>query len=62
MSGRTYVLSSSLESVEVDEDLVTAVANATGISAESISLVAYSENVFFDAEYWIIEAIREDLV
>ena len=36
--------------LEVDEDLVTAVANATGISAESISLVAYSENVFFDAE------------
>ena len=30
--------------LEVDEDLVT------GISAESISLVAYSENVFFDAE------------
>lgn len=36
--------------LEVDEDLVTAVANATGISAESISLVAYTENVFFDAE------------
>lgn len=36
--------------LEVDEDLVGAVANATGISAESISLVAYSENVFFDAE------------
>ncbi len=36
--------------LEVEEDLVGAVANATGISAESISLVAYSENVFFDAE------------
>lgn len=36
--------------LDVDEDLVTAVANATGISAESISLVAYTENVFFDAE------------
>ena len=34
----------------MEEDLVTAVANATGISAESISLVAYSENIFFDAE------------
>lgn len=36
--------------LEVDEDLVTAVANATGIPAESISLVAYTENIFFDAE------------
>ncbi len=36
--------------LEVDEDLVTAVANATGISSESISLVAYRENIFFDAE------------
>lgn len=36
--------------LDVDEDLVTAVANATGISAESISLVAYRENIFFDAE------------
>ena len=34
----------------VDEDFYTAVANATGISTGSISLVAYSENVFFDAE------------
>ncbi len=36
--------------LEVEEELVTAVANATGISAESISLVAYRENIFFDAE------------
>lgn len=36
--------------MEVDEDFYTAVANATGISADSISLVAYSENVFFDEE------------
>lgn len=36
--------------LEVDEDFYTAVANATGISAESITLVAYSENVFFDRE------------
>ena len=30
--------------------MVGAVANASGISAESISLVAYSENILFDAE------------
>ncbi len=40
----------SRERMEVDEELYTAVANATGISSGSISLVAYSENVFFDAE------------
>jgi flagellar M-ring protein FliF len=36
--------------LDVDEDFYTAVANATGISSESITLVAYSENVFFDKE------------
>lgn len=36
--------------MEVDEDLTAAVAHATGIPEDSISLVAYSENVFFDAE------------
>ena len=36
--------------LEVDEDFYPAVANATGISESKISLVAYSENVFFDAE------------
>ena len=36
--------------LEVDEDFYATVANATGISAESITLVAYSENVFFDRE------------
>lgn len=36
--------------LEVDEDFYAAVANATGISAENISLVAYSENIFFDKE------------
>ena len=36
--------------LEVDEDFYAAVANATGISSSRISLVAYSENVFFDAE------------
>ena len=36
--------------MEVDEDFYSAVANATGISSGSITLVAYSENLFFDAE------------
>lgn len=51
ISWEEYKLANSERTrLEVDEDLVTAVANATGISAGSISLVAYSENVFFDAE------------
>lgn len=36
--------------LEVDEDLFDVVAKATGIDAENIAIVAYSENVFFDAE------------
>lgn len=36
--------------LEVDDEFYTAVANATGIPSDSISLVAYSENVFFDRE------------
>ena len=36
--------------IDVEEDFYAAVANATGISADRISLVAYSENLFFDAE------------
>ena len=36
--------------LDVDEEFYTAVANATGISTGSISLVAYSENIFFDEE------------
>lgn len=36
--------------IEVEEEFYTAVANATGIPSGSISLVAYSENIFFDAE------------
>lgn len=36
--------------IEVEEDFYSAVANATGISSDRISLVAYSENLFFDAE------------
>lgn len=36
--------------IEVDESFYAAVANATGISTDNITLVAYSENLFFDAE------------
>lgn len=36
--------------IEVDETFYAAVSNATGIPTGSISLVAYSENIFFDAE------------
>ncbi|MCM1086776.1 MAG: flagellar M-ring protein FliF [Muribaculaceae bacterium] len=36
--------------LEVDEDLVNVVAQASGISADRIALVAYSENLFVDRE------------
>ena len=36
--------------LEVDEEFYEAVSNATGIPSGSVSLVAYSENVFFDRE------------
>ncbi len=36
--------------LELDEAFLTVVANATGISSDKITLVAYSENLFFDAE------------
>ncbi len=36
--------------LEVDEDLLDVVAKATGINADNIAIVAYSENVFFDDE------------
>lgn len=36
--------------IEVEQDFYSAVSNATGISSDKISLVAYSENLFFDAE------------
>lgn len=39
-----------LARMEVDEEFYAAVATATGIPAGSISLMAYTENVFFDAE------------
>lgn len=36
--------------VEVDEDLYSVVANATGIPVEKITIVKYSENYFVDSE------------
>lgn len=36
--------------MEVDEDLVNIVSQASGISTGNIALVAYSENIFFDDE------------
>lgn len=36
--------------IEVDQDLFSVVSNATGIAVEDITIVAYSENVFFDRE------------
>lgn len=36
--------------IEIDQDLYNVVANATGISADNITIVAYRENVFFDRE------------
>lgn len=36
--------------IELDEEFYNAAANATGIPVDNITLVAYSENLFFDAE------------
>lgn len=36
--------------MDVDEDLVNVVARASGIAADRIALVAYSENLFLDSE------------
>lgn len=36
--------------IDVSEDMYNVVAKASGIAAENIAIVAYSENVFFDAE------------
>lgn len=36
--------------IDVPDDIVSLVANATGISEENISVVAYEENVFIDSE------------
>ena len=36
--------------IELDESFYAAVSNATGISTDNITLIAYSENLFFDAE------------
>lgn len=40
----------SREKLEVDEDLVNIVAQASGISSSNIALVAYTENLFLDDE------------
>lgn len=42
--------------VEVEEELYAVVANASGISADNITIVAYRENVFFDREGLNVEA------
>lgn len=36
--------------IELDESFLTVVSNATGIGTNNITLIAYSENLFFDAE------------
>lgn len=36
--------------IELDDTFLSAVSNASGISPDNITLVAYSENLFFDAE------------
>ncbi len=36
--------------IDVDEDFYNAVATATGISRDKISIIAYRENLFFDKE------------
>lgn len=42
--------------IEVDQDLYSVVANATGINSENITIVAYRENVFFDREGFNVSA------
>lgn len=44
------VANSQATRLEVHEDLYSVVAHATGIDVEDITIVAYRENVFFDAE------------
>ncbi len=41
---------SAKRAVTVSDEMITLVANATGISPESINIVAYEENVFVDKE------------
>ncbi len=36
--------------IQLDDSFYAAVSNATGISTDNITLIAYSENLFFDAE------------
>lgn len=42
--------------IDVDADLYSVVANATGISPDNITIVAYRENVFFDSEGFNVSA------
>ncbi len=41
---------SARKQIEVSDDMKTLVANATGISVDNISILAYEENVFADSE------------
>ena len=51
VSWEEYKLANSERTrIELDETFYSAAANATGIDADNITLVAYSENLFFDAE------------
>ena len=42
--------------IDVDQDLYSVVANATGISTDNITILAYRENVFFDREGFSVSA------
>ena len=48
--GRCFVFSSIVLVDEVDDDFYDAVATATGISRDKITIIAYRENLFFDKE------------
>ena len=41
---------SEKKQVEISDDMITLVANASGIDASSINIVAYEENLFVDSE------------
>ncbi|MBD5459569.1 MAG: flagellar M-ring protein FliF [Lachnospiraceae bacterium] len=41
--------------MEVDQDMYSAVANATGISVDRITILAYEVPIFADAEGWNVE-------
>ena len=58
--GRIPACKSGRTKIEVDEDLFDVVAKANCIDAENIAIVAYSENVFFDAESSISNRCNAD--